>query len=256
MQMLEQQTLQKLRQMRLDGMADCLSAQATSAASLSLAFEERIGMIVDAEWTCRQNRRLKRLLKEAKLRLPACIEDIDWGHPRGLDRGALLSLAGGDWIRSHHAVLIEGPTGAGKTYLACALANCACRQGFSARYYRVPRLISELTVARGDGSYPRLLSRLSRTHVLVLDDWGLAPFTAQESREILEVIEDRSQISSTIVASQLPCEHWHSAIADPAVADAVLDRLVHNSYRIVLKGESMRKVKSAGIQSGDTRAPG
>jgi len=237
-------------------MADSLTTQAASAASLCLTFEERMGMIVDAERTYRQNRRLKRLLKEARLRLPACIEDIDWGHPRGLDRGALLSLATGEWIRSHHAVLIEGPTGAGKTFLACALANAACRQGFSARYYRVPRLISDLSIARADGSYPRLLSHLSRTGVLVLDDWALAPFTAQEAREVLEVIEDRSQINSTIVASQLPCEHWHSAIADPSVADAVLDRLIHNSYRIVLKGESMRKVKSAGMQSRTTSETG
>jgi len=254
--MLHQHTLQKLRQMKLDGMADALVTQAATTGSLALTFEERLGMIVDAEWTHRHNRRLKRLLKEAKLRLPACIEDIDWGQPRGIDRSVLLALAAGDWIRSHHSVLIEGPTGAGKTFLACALANAACRQGFSARYYRVPRLITELSVARADGSYPRLLSRLSRTHVLVLDDWGLAPFTAPEAREILEVIEDRSQLNSTIVASQLPFEHWHSAIADPSVADAVLDRLVHTSHRIVLKGESMRKVKSGGMQPKESDPKG
>ncbi|MDP2859591.1 MAG: IS21-like element helper ATPase IstB [Bacillota bacterium] len=241
--MLNQHTLERLRKMRLDGMADAFAQQMQATTHDSLSFGERFGMMVDAEWTLRDGRRLRRLLKEAKLRVAACVEDIDWRQPRSLDRGVILELAGCDWIRSRHNVLIEGPTGAGKTYLACALANAACRQGFSARYYRVPRLMTELSVAKGDGSYPRLLAKLSRTQLLVLDDWGLAPFTAAESRDILEVIEDRSQSSSTIVASQLPCEHWHSAIADPSVADAVLDRLIHNAHRLVMKGESMRKLK-------------
>ncbi len=241
--MLNQHTLERLRKLRLDGMADAFASQMQDTRFDHLSFCERFGMAVDAEWTFRDSRRLRRLLKEAKLRLAACVEDIDWRQPRGLDRAVVLGLANGDWIRSHHNVLIEGPTGAGKTYLACALANAACRQGFSARYYRVPRLVAELSVAKGDGSYPRLLGRLSRTQVLVLDDWGLAPFSTAESRAILEVIEDRCQSSSTIVASQLPCEHWHSAIADPSVADAVLDRLIHNAHRLVLRGESMRKLK-------------
>ncbi len=241
--MLNQHTLERLRKLRLDGMAEAFSSQIQDARFDHLSFCERFGMVVDAEWTFRDGRRLRRLLKEAKLRVAACVEDIDWREPRGLDRSMVMSLATGDWIRSHHNVLIEGPTGAGKTYLACALANAACRQGFSARYYRVSRLVSELSVAKADGSYPRLLGRLSRMQVLVLDDWALAPFSAAESRDILEVVEDRCQSSSTIVASQLPCEHWHSAIADPSVADAVLDRLIHNSHRLALKGESMRKLK-------------
>lgn len=242
--MLNQHTVQRLREMYLTGMADAFVAQANQADVQSLTFEERLGLLVDSEWTYRHNRKLKRLLKEAKLRLPACIEDIDYGQPRGLDKAFIRTLGAGQWISSHLNVLIEGPTGSGKTFIACALANAACRQGFSARYYRLPRLFSELPVARGDGSYPRLLSWLAKMDVLILDDWGLAPFTVAESRDILEVLEDRSQTRSTIIASQLPVDRWHNTIADPSVADAILDRLVHNAHRLTLKGESMRKVNS------------
>jgi DNA replication protein DnaC len=199
------------------------------------------------EWTpqrmIRQNRRLTRLLKAAKLRLPACVEDINYRQPRSLDRNLVVHPATCDWIGGSQNVLITGRTGVGKTFIACALAHSSCRHGFSARYYRVPRLLSELAVAHGDGSYPKMLVRLSKIRLLFLDDWGTAPLSPVESRDILEIIDDRIQLSSTIIASQLPVEDWHASIIDPSVADAVLDRLVHNSHRIHLKGESMRKAE-------------
>lgn len=247
--MLLQPTLEKLRAMRLLGMAQALVSQSQQPDMGRLSFEERLGLLVDEEWTYRQNRRLQRLLKEAKLRLAAVPEDIDYHTPRGLDRGMMQALLRGDWIRAHQTVLICGPTGVGKTFLACALAHAACRLGFSARYYRVPRLLSELALAHADGSYPKRLAQLGRVEVMVLDDWGLAPLSAAEGRELLEVIDDRTQRRATVVASQLPLEHWHDVIADPSVADAILDRLLHTAHKIVLKGESMRKVKAKANRS-------
>lgn len=242
--MLDQQTVAKLREMRLFGMAEGFLAQAQRPDVQAFSFEERLGLLVDQEWTFRQDRRLARLLKEARLRLPACLEDIDYQVPRGLDRTVIRGLATGNWIRAHQGVLISGPTGVGKTFVACALANAACRQGFSARYYRVSRLLSELAMSRADGSFARLMNRLAKTDVLVLDDWGIAALGAQEGRDMLEVIDDRTGTRSTVVASQLPIEHWHGTISDPTIADAVLDRLVHNSHKITLRGESMRKTKN------------
>ena len=177
------------------------------------------------------------------MRLQACVEDINYRQPRGPNRDVIVHLAACDWINSSQNVLITGPTGVSNTFIACALAHSACRHGFSARYYRVPRQLPELTVAHGDGSYPKLLSRLSKTRLLILDDQGTARLGPSESRDILEIVDDRSQLSSTIIAGQLPVEDWHASIIDPSVADAVLDRLVHNSHRIRLKGESMRKVE-------------
>lgn len=239
--MIHQQTVERLRTLRLTAMADALATQADQPDVQGLSFEERLGLLVDQEWTYRDNRRLARHLKEAKLRVAACIEDIDYAHPRGLDRSVVRSLATCGWLRSHQNAIVTGPTGVGKTFVACALANAGCRQGFSSRYYRVPRLLSELATARGDGSFPRLLGRLARIHLLVLDDWGITPLSAQEARDLLEVIDDRCQTHSTIVATQLPIDQWHGVIADQSVADAILDRLVHNSHKLILKGESMRK---------------
>lgn len=242
--MLIQQTVETLRRLRLTGMAEALLVQTRQPDHNELSFEERIGLLVDYEWTCRQNRRLGRLLKQARLKLPACMEDIDYTHPRGLDKAVIRSLAGGEWLQARRCVLITGPTGVGKTFIACALANQACRLGFGTRYFRTARLLTDLAIARGDGSYPRLMNQLAKADLLVLDDWGLAAFTAMETHDLLEVIEDRHQNRSTIVVSQLPIENWHSALADPTVADALLDRLVHNAHKLVLKGESMRKLKA------------
>lgn len=240
--MTNQQTIDKLQQMRLVAMADGLLAQTRNPEVHTLSFEERLGLLVDQEWTYRQNRRLARRLRDAKLRLAACMEDIDYQHPRGLERPLLRSLAHCQWVPAHQNILIEGPAGVGKTFLACALANAALRRGFTARYYRLARLFTDLAIARADGSYPRLAAQLARTHVLVLDDWGIAPMTAPEARELLDIIDERYQAQSTIVASQLPVDHWHATIADPSVADAILDRLIHHSHKLVLKGESMRKI--------------
>jgi DNA replication protein DnaC len=242
--MLSHQTAERLRQMRLWGMADAFQSQLGQPEIQALSFEERFGLLVDEEASYRDNRRLKRLLKEAKLRQQACLEDIDFSVGRGLDRQLLRSLGTGLWIRHRQNVLVTGPTGVGKTYVSCALANAACRQGFRARYYRVPRLLMELAVSRGDGSYSRLLRWLSRVDVLLLDDWGLSPLTAADGRELLEVIEDRCETGSTVVTSQLPVDQWHAVIGDPSVADAILDRLVHHAHRIELRGESMRRVKN------------
>jgi DNA replication protein DnaC len=239
--MLTQETLEKLRRMRLGAMADALEAQQRAPEVHELSFEERLGLLVDQEWTARRDRRPARLLKEARLRLPAAPEDIDYRTPRGLDKSLLRTLLGGDWLRDGRNILLTGPTGVGKTFITCALGNVACRQGFRTRYYRVPRLLGDLEMARADGSYPRFLGRLGRVDLLILDDWGLAPLTAPEARDLLEVIDDRSMSRSTLVSSQLPVENWHSTMGDPTVADAILDRLVHNAYRITLKGESMRK---------------
>lgn len=239
--MLIHPTIERLRELGLKGMAEGLLSQMQQDDLHGASFEDRLGLLVDMEWAHRQNRRLARLLRAARLRLPASLEDLDYQHPRGLDRSLIRTLAGCQWIRDRTSVLVTGPTGVGKTFIACALANAACRQGFRTRYYRVQRLLADLTAAKADGSYRRLLRSLAKTNVLVLDDWGLAPLSATEARDILEVIDDRSQVNSTVVASQIPVDHWHATIGDPSVADAILDRLVHTAYRINLRGESMRK---------------
>ena len=240
--MLNNVTIERLRALRLRGMAEALSSQLQQPDMQSFSFEERLGRPVDLEWAYRQNRRLARLLKAAKLRLPASMEDIDYQQPRGLDRALMRTLATSQWVKDRQHILVIGPTGVGKTYIACALGNAACRQGHSTRYYRVPRLLTDIATAKADGSYPRLMSSLARTEVLVLDDWGIVPLSAADARDILEIIDDRTQQRSTIVASQLPIDHWYATIGDPTVADAILDRLVHQSHKLILKGESMRKV--------------
>lgn len=207
----------------------------------ALDFEERFGLLLDREATERANRRLATRLRFARLRQPACVEDIDLRSPRGLDKALLLALADCRWIEHHDNCVIIGPTGAGKTYLACALAHKACREGYSVRYHRLPRLFSELAIARGDGRYPRLLAGLAKVELLALDDWGTAGLTPEQRHDLLEILEDRYQRHSTLVASQLPVANWHEYLGDPTIADAILDRLVHNAHTITLKGDSMRK---------------
>lgn len=245
--MLIQQTLDKLDQMSLGGMAAALREQMEQSQYLELSFEDRLGLLVDREASWRENRRLTTRLKAARLRHPATVEDIDFRAPRGLDRSVILSLAQAGWVGAHHNLLISGATGCGKSFIACALAHAAIRQGHTALYVRTPRLLDDLAITRGDGRYHTLLGQLNRAAILVLDDFLLSPATVAQARDLLEVIEDRSQLRSTMVVSQLPVEMWHGALADPTLADAILDRLVHNAYRITLKGPSMRRREPEAI---------
>ena len=239
--MLNHPTLEKLRELKLIGMKDALEEQQSMRDIEALDFEERLGLLVDREITVRTERRLKTRLRNARLREQAAIEDLDYRHPRGLDKALMQSLIGGQWLKEHLNLLITSPTGVGKTWIACALAHKACRDGFTAQYRRVSRLFDELSYAHADGRYPQLIKKLAQTDLLVLDDWGLAKLLAAQRRDLLEILDDRHNRKSTLVTSQLPVEHWHKIIGDPTLADAILDRLVHNAYRINLKGESMRK---------------
>ena len=239
--MLTHPTVDKLQQLRCAGMAKAFAEQLDSSEVDALSFEERLGLLVDREITERHSRQLTNRLRRARLKHDACIEDVDFRHRRGLDKPLVLSLADGRWVRDHLNVLICGPTGVGKSWIACALAHSACRHGHSALYLRSSRLFSSLALARADGRYPKLLDSLAKTQVLVLDDWGLSPLNAEHRHDLLEVLEDRHGVRSTIVTSQLPVEKWHDVIGDPTFADAILDRLVHNAYRLELKGDSMRK---------------
>ncbi len=248
---MNEQTFEKLYSLKLAGMAEALKGQLADPAMNDLSFEERFAMLADAEYLFRENKRMKRLLKSAKLKLSASLEDIDYKAPRGLDKSVMRSLATCGWIRKRQNVIIVGPTGTGKTFLACALAQRACREGLSAFYLRTPALYRTLAMARADGSYGRVLSRLGRTTLLVLDDLGLAALADHERTDLLEVVEDRHGSASTVITSQLPVEHWHEVIGDPTIADAILDRLVHNAHRISLKGESMRKAKASLTEQED-----
>ncbi len=241
--MLTHPTLDKLRQMKLAGMEAGLREQLGDGSIGELSFDERLGLLVDREMQDRENRRFTARLRQARLRQNACLEDIDYHAPRGLDRTLLKTLGTGKWLRDRLNVLITGPTGAGKSYLACALGQRACRQNYRVRYFRAPRLFTDLADARSIGRYPRALARLRRCDLLIIDDWGLA-LTEAEQRDLLEVLDDRHDERSTLVASQLPPEQWHSLFTNPTIADAVLDRLVHSAYRLKLKGESMRKTRS------------
>ena len=241
--MLTHPTVDKLHQLRCTGMATALAEQLGSHHIEGLSFEERLGLLVDRELTERNSRQLTNRLRRAKLRHAACLEDIDFRQPRGLDRDLVLSLADGRWIRDHLNLLITGPAGVGKTWIACALTHSACRIGHSASYRRLPRLLTELAIARADGRYAKLLASIAKTTVLVIDDWGVSKLSAENRRDLLEIIEDRHGLRSTIVTSQLPVESWHAVIGDPTLADAILDRLVHNAYQLKLTGESMRKTR-------------
>ncbi len=242
--MLTHPTLDKLQTLRLTGMVNALSEQMHMPDISDLSFEERLGLLVDREMTERSDRRLKTRLRQAKLRLSAALEDIDYRHPRGLDKSLMISLASCQWVKDRRNILITGPTGVGKTWIACALGQTACRQGYTTLYLRLPRLLQELPIAKGDGRYSKLMASLAKTDVLILDDWGLAQLSDDHRRELLEILEDRHDRRSTLVTSQFPLEHWHEAIGNPTLADAILDRLVHNAYKIILKGESMRKQRA------------
>lgn len=247
--MLNEPTMNKLLTLRLDAFAAAWSEQQKNAEIARLSFDERLALLVDAEHLARENKRLSRLLKEAKLRLSsACLEDLDYAPKRELDKALLRQLGTCRWVHEHQNVIVTGATGTGKTYVACALAQQACRKGYSAIYRRAGRLFDELALARADGTYARLLAKLARVDVLVIDDWALTPAQDQQRSELLEILEDRYDERSTIMASQLPASSWHEHLADQTVADAILDRLVHNAHRLVLKGPSRRKPEKETTQ--------
>jgi len=243
--MLTHPTKDKLISLKLFGMAKAFAQQQELPDAASLNFEERLGLLVDREMSDRENRQLQRRLKRARLKQSACIEDIDYRQARGLDKSLIVQLSTCQWIQAHHNLIICGPTGTGKTYLCSAFGHQACRTGYRALYLRIPRLFEELALAKGIGRYVKMLSNFAKYQLLVMDDWGLSPLTEEQRRDLLELIEDRHESGSTLIASQLPIEHWHKLIGDPTLADAILDQLVHNAYKINLKGESMRKKRSS-----------
>lgn len=239
--MLTQQTLQHLRALKLIGMADAFAQQLEQPTTQQLSFEERLALLVDRERTQRDNRRLGRLLRAARFKQPACVEEIDYQAKRGLARAQVVPLINCDWVRAHQNLHITGPTGTGKSWLACAFGQAACRQGFAVRYERTGRLLDELRIARGDGSYGKVLRQLARLDLLILDDFGLKPLAQTERHDLLEIIEDRHGLHATIFTSQLPISSWHAYLNEPTIADALLDRLLPNAHRLELKGESLRQ---------------
>jgi DNA replication protein DnaC len=243
--MLTQQTLEKMNAMKLQAMAEAFQQHLGSGEYAKLSFEERVGLLVDTEWTAREQRKLVGRLRAAKPRYRGSIEDLDFKHPRGLDRQQVLGLGSCGWIQDRHNLVITGPTGIGKSYLVSAFVERACRRGFTARYIRMPRLLHELAVGRGDGSFIRLLARFAKLDLLAIDDWLLAPLRDGERRDLLEVIEERSERGSTLIAGQPPIKDWHGIIGDPNQADAICDRLLHDAHRIEAKGPTIRHTKAA-----------
>jgi len=239
--MLMQPTADKMRNMRLFGMLSSLEEQAENTEYKKLSFEERLGFLIDREWAFRQERRLANRLKKARFKEKALIEDLHLHPERGLDRRQVLYLTQPDWINNHLNTIVIGPTGTGKTYLSCVLGNAACKNGFSVKYYQMAKLLRELQAAHADGSYEKLLGSLSRTRLLILDDWMLDDLDLVATRDLLEIVDDRYNKGSIVFATQLPVSQWHSRFADPTLADAIMDRVVHNAYRLELKGETKRK---------------
>jgi DNA replication protein DnaC len=240
--MLSNQTAEKLTRLKLPAMAESYRRLSENPDRSELSFDDLFGMIVDAEWTARHNKRLKRLLKSSGMPQSACMEDMDYKPDRKLGRQIITTLSECGWIQNRHNLIITGSTGTGKTYLSCAFGNMACRLGYSVKYLRLPRLLTDLNIAKTDGSYDRILNQLKKCSLLILDDWGLAEISAADSRDILEVIETRMSTGSTILSAQIPVANWFELFADPTLADACLDRLVHNAYRIEIEGDSMRKI--------------
>lgn len=248
--MLHQPVMDKLSALKLSGMLVGLREQMESVQYKKLSFEERFGLLLDREWDLRQNRKLARRMRMARFREPAVIEDLDISAKRGLDRKIVLYLAEGKWIREKLNTVITGPTGAGKTYLACALGNAGCRNGYSVRYFQLSRMLEKLKLARADGSYPKLLDQIAKCQLLILDDWLRNHLNEIQTNDLLEIVEDRYNRSSTMVVTQIPVAEWHEQFAGPTLADAIMDRIVHNAYRLELKGESMRKRRSSLNHSG------
>ena len=244
--MIYSQTLEKLRDLRLDGLAQALEEQRRQANVLKLEFEERLALLVERQWSWKENRALAARLKRAQLKLPnACLEDIDYALHRGLKRAQIEQVRAGEWVQNHRNCLVIGPTGIGKTYLGCAFGAQACRDGFRTAYFTAPKLFRALQQAHADGSLTKLLKSIQKARVFIVDDLGVAAVGPRQYRDFLEIIDDRSGHGSTLITSQYPVEQWHEVIADATVADAILDRLVHNAYRLDLKGESVRKTKNS-----------
>ena len=242
--MLLHPTLEKLTSLRFTGMAAALDEQMQMNSLDDLGFEERLGILLDREMAVRQTRTMNARLRKARLRQDGCMEDIDFRHPRGLDKSLVMRLAGCQWIKERNNLIITGPTGVGKTYLACAFAQKACREGYSSLYLRSTKLFEDLALSKGDGRYLKLLASFAKTDLLVLDDYGLEQLGRDQRHDLLEILEDRHGLKSTLVTSQLPIDHWHEQIGDPTLADAILDRLVHSAHKIKLDGDSMRKKKA------------